>query len=394
MQFLTEHFGDLAETIHIEGETTLFYQGDTPQYLYQLIAGSCSVYVDSRLQREVTASAWLDEIASLGGLPHTQKVVAENAKFRRWPLATLRDAPRFHAEAQQFLARELLHTQEGYHALAAPLQYQEPSAELLPGPFHFDETTMIFLFCEADKDAVQHLLPANLSLLQRPLKKTAPVLIALADFPKAYRLHRPEAVFRYNEATFFVPIRFKNAFGFFVPYIYPSTWEPTLLGREIYGFPKRLGHTHFEPRRAELTFPHHRLELSWEGGQGADETRLVRALSDWLGIEGRLASAAFSAGELLRNMTRLPAHRRVDVYNRKRIFAADTQHDDPRYDVDVLTRATFGVTQWYQIAVLSELQLSDSGEVFDQLNLSLSEGFRTQLDMRLSTGRTVHDYRG
>jgi acetoacetate decarboxylase len=41
----------------------------------------------------------------------------------------------------------------------------------------------------------------------------------------------------------FVPARFGSGIGLYVPFIYPSAWEPILLGREIYGFPKRLGKT-------------------------------------------------------------------------------------------------------------------------------------------------------
>ncbi|NJL93880.1 MAG: hypothetical protein HC915_09195 [Anaerolineae bacterium] len=134
------------------------------------------------------------------------------------------------------------------------------------------------------------------------------------------------------------------------------------------------------------------LALSWQSGAAVDEPRLIRALSDWLGVQGRLAETAFRAGEVLRRASRFPAHRRVEVFNHKQILAIDATADQPRYAVDQLTRAVFGVLRWYQIARLEGATLQAPGGPFAGAHLTLREAYRTVLDLRLSTGRPVQDY--
>jgi len=206
-------------------------------------------------------------------------------------------------------------------------------------------------------------------------------------------------------------VRHGRRIGLYVPYIYPSAWEPILLGREIYGFPKRLGKTIFWNRRdAEDTeiAQHSALStqqlalltvdgvehfrVTWDAAEPSGEARLVRALSDWIGVEGRAAAAAFRAGDVLREALRLPAYRRVDVYNRKRVLAPHASYESPVYSVDCLTRATFGVLRWREITRLTDPALAVSGGPLLKAGLALRDAYFTRLDMRLSVGRIVHDY--
>jgi hypothetical protein len=80
------------------------------------------------------------------------------------------------------------------------------------------------------------------------------------------------------------------------------------------------------------------------------------------------------------------------VYNHKQILAVDTEVDTPTYAVDQLTQALFGVLRWYQIARLRAPSLTVPGGPLAGADLRLREAFRTQLDLRLSTGRVVQDY--
>jgi hypothetical protein len=190
-----------------------------------------------------------------------------------------------------------------------------------------------------------------------------------------------------------VPVRFGANVGLYVPFIYPSAWEPILLGREIYGFPKRLGKTTFMGKSASLAVDSKPcFELAWDGEKPTRESRLVRALSDWIGIEGHAAEVAFRAGDMLRQAMRFPAFRRIDVYNHKCILAADATSDSPRYAVNNLTRAVFGVLRWHQIDRLTVPELTVHSQPFLSADLALREAYYSRLDMRLSTGEIVHDY--
>ncbi|MCZ7543085.1 MAG: hypothetical protein M5R40_05880 [Anaerolineae bacterium] len=82
------------------------------------------------------------------------------------------------------------------------------------------------------------------------------------------------------------------------------------------------------------------------------------------------------------------------MYNHKRIPAAGATHDAPAYAVDCLTRATFGVLRWYQIARMRAPMLEIAGGPFADAGLTLRAAYRTQLDLRLGVGHVVRDYAG
>lgn len=369
-----------AERRDLPAERVLFYPGDATDCLYMLESGA-GVYENGQ---SVQPGTCLDDIAVLSALPHATKFTAQtDCVILCWPMADI--WPIIQHAARQYLGRSYQQNKQRLDALAAPIHYQDDA--LVPGAFMFENTTLILAFCE-----INHIhLPDGLSLFRRPGRESVPLLLAVADFAHAYYEHTPEATFRYTETSYFIPVRHGRQWGLFPAHIYPSAWEPILLGREIYGFPKRLGLTEFAPKQARLSVDgQSHFELTWASAQAKDETRLVQALSAWLGIAGSVAAVAFQAGEVLRKASRLPRHRRVDVFNHKRILAADAQHDARTYAVNQLTRAAFGVLRWYHIAALDDPQLivhhSPVGAI------TLREAYRTQLDMRLSTARVANDY--
>lgn len=385
-----------AEARTLRPGEVLFYEGDPADTLYVLAEGDG---VSTSGGAPVAGPAWagrlVDPLASLGGLPHRVKFEAQSeCTLWSWPVERLWQSPALSAAARRVLAAALHTAQSRLDELEAPVHYAGETAQLVPGPFMFENVTMIFAFCEGDLDGVRALLPEGLSLVHRPGRRHDALLLALAKFPDAYPESDPGARFGYTETTVFVPARYRRGIGFFVPYIYPSTYEPILLGREIYGFPKRLGQTTLGSREAALSVAGvPQLCVRWSASEGSDETRLVRALVDWLGIEGRLGAAAFQAGEVLRRTMRLPPFRRIGVYNHKRVLAPDAAPGDPACTIDQLTHAIFGVLCWYQIARLSDPALDVLAGPLAGANLALREAYRTQLDMRLSTGRVLRDYR-
>lgn len=382
----------LATTQHLKAGDVLYYEGDPTDRLYLLAEGHCRLTWGTEPRGDAYSGDWLDLTASLGGLPHRVKATAfADCNLLMWSASVLWESPEFAAVARRWLAEQLESTRLALAEVRAPVHYRPDSAELMAGPFAFEQATVIFAFCELAEATIP--LPDGLTVLNRPDKRSSPLLLALAQFPNAYPEHTPTARFTYSETTYFIPVRHGMGWGLYTPYIYPSTWEPILLGREIYGFPKTLGQTHFESHAAKLVVedkPY--LDLTWQHSGATEEAQLVGALGAWLGFTGRLTAAMFQAGEVLRKMTRLPAHRRVEIYNHKRIPAADTEHDSPRYAVNQLTRAVFGVLRWYQIAALQNPALQISGGPFADCGLTLREAYRAQLDLRLSTARIERDY--
>jgi CRP-like cAMP-binding protein len=372
---------------------TLFYEGDPPAVLALLLEGQVDLSWGGSPRGLCLPGSLLDPAAALGDLPHTVKAVASTAcRLIEWQLDWLRELPDFQRFARRHLADFLRESQTRLSAAAAPIHYVG-RAEVRSGPYLFLDAGVTFVFCQADRGPIEETLPAGLSLLKLPGGNRVPVLLGVADFPNAHPEADPSARFSYTETTLFVPVRLGATPGIFTPYIYPSSWEPILVGREVYGFPKQLGNTVFGSNEVSLSVdeePH--FCLRWEEQRTCKETKLVGALMSWLGIERHAASAAFQVGDVMRQAVRLPGYRRIDVFNHKRVPAVDSSPDAPRYDVDQLTQAVFGVLRWFSIAHLSGAKLITSGGPLHDANLTLLEAYRTCLDMRLSAGRKIRDY--
>lgn len=372
---------------------TLFYEGDPPVKLILLLEGQIDLSWGGGPHGVCLSGELLDPAAALGGLPCTVRAVASTmCRVAEWRLDGLRDQPAFWDFARRYLADRLRESRSRLSAVAAPLHYTE-CAQVRPGPYLFPNASVTFAFCQAAREPIEEALPKGLSLLRLPVGNQAPVLLGMADFPNAHPESVPLARFSYTETAVFVPVRFGATPGVFVPYIYPSSWEPILVGREVYGFPKQLGNTVFGSQEVSLSVDELPcLYLSWTGQKSSSETKLVGALMDWLGIERHLAATVFQVGDTVRRAARLPGYRRIDVFNHKRVPSADSSPDAPRYDVDQLTQAVFGVLRWFSITRLVRAKLMTLGGPLHEACLTLVEAYRTRLDMRLSTGRVLRDY--
>ena len=85
-------------------------------------------------------------------------------------------------------------------------------------------------------------------------------------------------------------------------------------------------------------------------------------------------------------------HRRIGVFNHKRVLSATATDSSRRYDIDQLTQGIFTVLKWQSIEKLNNARLDVLGGPLRYADLTLREAYRTQLDMRLSTGRVLEDY--
>jgi len=358
----------------------LFYIGDPAPCLYALLEGKIALSTSTGQTQTVCAPAWLEPLSALGGLPQSHKASALTpCRLESYPVESLLADVAFNAQARAYLAGRAQEAEKRRDELAAPLRYEQ-GARLPSGGYRFDEALMLFAFCEGARPPLQASLPPALRLLELPMRTSAPVLLVFADFPRAYLESAPEHVFRYQETTFFLPVRYREALGLTVPQIYPSTYEPILLGRELYGFPKRLGETVFSRGGVSLCVDGERqVTLTWAGGEESSERALVGALGAWLGLSGAGTALAFSAGEVLRRALRLPSRRRVDVYNP--FFSP--------FAPPHLTRATFGVLRWYSVARLEAPSLTAEGSLTRDLALRVSSAYRTRLDLRLGKARAV-----
>ncbi|MDQ7028162.1 MAG: acetoacetate decarboxylase family protein [Anaerolineae bacterium] len=383
----SHQFQDQAEKITILASETLFQEGDRAQYAYVRVIGRCMLSRHAEPLGEASATDILDELAVLGGLAHTQRAITlTDCEFLRWQIDDLwRDAT-FSKIARQYLVTHLQQSQSRLDQLQAPVHYRPDTAQVQAGPYVFPNSTIIFVFCTAPK--MDFPLPQGVSRIGNRL------LIGIADFQNAYYHHNPDARFSYTETTFFVPVRVGLSLGLYVPYIYPSAYEPIVLGREIYGFPKQLGETRLSDSQASLAISgEDTFRFTIGKHDKSSEPRIVGAFGQLFGVTGRITSAAFAIGDSLLSMMNVPFYRRVSVFNHKRIPSATTTRDKPTYDVDMLTQAIFSVEHWQKIDHLPNAKLQVTGGIFKQWDITLYDAFYTELSMRLSTGRITRDYR-
>lgn len=386
---------DIATQKKLPAGETLFIEGEIADKLYVHLSGGCILSQNAVPIAEAKRGQVLDLIPVLGGLPHEIRAITRTeCLFLCWNVADLLQLATFTTALRRFLAENLRRTSQRLTELETPINYADlPRAGLSNGPFVFDNTTLVMAFCDADLDFVRPLLPEGVSLFRPVWRKRDGVMLAMAHFRDAHPDHRPGAIFSYTETTCFLPVRVGRKFGLYPQFIYPSTWEPILLGREIYGFPKRLGHTVFDGTTMTLAVDGiDHFSINYGASEATTEPRLIRAMSDWLGIEGRVTEAAFRLGDTLLDVMRTPLYRRISAYNHKQVLSAKSTVSTPHYDIDQLTQAIFSVMKWHRIEKLTEPHLSVSGGPLAQANVTLREAYYTQLDMRLSTGRIVRDY--
>lgn len=177
-----------AQIRHLPAGEVLFYEGDSPDTLYLLKAGRCQT-----ARGEIHPEMLIDPVATLGGLPHSVKVTAaESSELYCWPMERLQQSAAFNAAARRYLARQLQQTSARLSQLTAPIHYIPNSAALFPGPFLFEDATMLFAFCEANPDSVQNCLPEGLTVLQRPGKKTGAGAAGTGGFPQRLPTASPD----------------------------------------------------------------------------------------------------------------------------------------------------------------------------------------------------------
>lgn len=119
--------------------------------------------------------------------------------------------------------------------------FVDDGAELVPGPYRFGPYRATALLMEGDPGRLRHELPPGLSPIPGLGGRH---LIVLSEIEGCTSLH-PDSdgrAYEYLEVAAFLPcIGPRLVPGMYLPRVYPDAYLPILLGREAFGFPKRLG---------------------------------------------------------------------------------------------------------------------------------------------------------
>jgi CRP/FNR family cyclic AMP-dependent transcriptional regulator len=166
----------------------------------------------------------------------------------------LREHPHLVRQMVRFLTAEIRKVQQGDERTRHSFDdhFHSPNARLVQGPYVMSAFQMTALVMQTTPERVDACLPAGIHAMPRTEGR---YLLTLNDFPAVYSEHPAAAgqTFAYRETTPFIPVvgpGMKPAV--FSPELYLDSYMPIVLGRELYGFPKRYGRAIFGERHIDL----------------------------------------------------------------------------------------------------------------------------------------------
>lgn len=246
-------------------------------------------------------------------------------------------------------------------------------ADLVPGPYRFGPYQATAILMDADPGALRHELPPGLSpvpgIAGRYLLVLSEIERCVADHPDSDgRDHR------YLEVAAFVPcLGPRMVPGLYLPRVYPDAYLPILLGREAYGFAKRLGRIVREERGYDLIAGgRHVVRARWSDGTEP------RGTSRWMDDLTAVARSLMRVG-------------RPRLYLRKRILGVRA---GPKAQpcVDQLVVLPFRVQALDTVRVLAAptVTFPESGWGLGGRAIGAA---RFNLGFDFADGRVVRDYR-
>jgi len=339
--------------------------------LWAVAQGELAMLAEERCQQFFEGPAW---VGCRGGL-HLRAV--RPAVVARVDVSALRTLE----EADRDLVSELYEAQliQRDQQRAADARKDDDffvgdSAQLVPAPYRFGPYTATSLMMHADPGVLRHELPPGLSLAPGTAGK---YLLVLNEVEHCEALH-PDTdgrQHRYLEVAAFVPCLGPRLVpGLFLPRVYPDAYLPILLGREAYGFAKRLGRI--------LTRPHADGYDLIANGRHILRTRWQRGASDDVQPPWQDELVRF-AGQLMRlGRPRLYLHKQI-------LGVGSGPRARPR--VDELVALPFRVTSLGDMRRLSQPEVSfpESGWGLGGRCLG---GAQLQLGFEFTEGKVVRDY--
>ncbi|MFN8546210.1 MAG: acetoacetate decarboxylase family protein [Candidatus Binatia bacterium] len=112
--------------------------------------------------------------------------------------------------------------------MTQPISMPWSAPALTPPPHHWPGVRLVVFPFAPKSGAVEKILPPGMEAAD------GPALITMLTYPQTPIIHP------FRELVVMVPVRVGNVEGNYVPYIYVTTDEALIAGREIAGFPKKL----------------------------------------------------------------------------------------------------------------------------------------------------------
>jgi hypothetical protein len=389
---LTEH----ARTRKLPRGFVLTHEGELGDDVYFLRSGELAVWRAGRLITLLEGPRIIGLTSSLDAQPRTaslevlrdaelssvrgdvfRKLVAERADLSAAVIAQL-----------SLELREAWREQE-FDRQAVDDFFETPSARLVPGPYTADVELRAFVMRD-EATRLKALLPPGCAPL--PGLEDSWLLL-LSHFRDVHSEHVQGRTYSYREVTPFVPCLGPDSQpGLFCPELYPDNYLAILLGRELYGFPKRMGRVHRGPTHVSLAVGHRLvLRAGWseerEGDAAMVGAHMASALTP---LPSLVTSAVGKVASLFTSRRRLwPS---VNVLVRKQIPEASSVYDARAMRIDELVRVPFHLEAVGGFSVLESPEVRFFQDDFF-LGGEARVAFKQDLKFTFGAGTVVHDYR-
>jgi hypothetical protein len=202
----------------------------------------------------------------------------------------------------------------------------EGGALVRPTAFHFEGVEQHTFVCSAHSRSYRRLLPPGLELGDDLLPEDT-VMVSIIHYASFHAEADPDTRIGYDELVIALPCRHETIGpASYVPFIYLNEFRPTVYGRELFGYPKKLANVSIVRAGEQM-----------HGSASSD-----------LGYELASLSWKAPAGETPPGDT--PAPRRV--INWRRFPGSGSTLERPTWAVDELTAHRVSIDRIYSVAPL------------------------------------------
>lgn len=391
-----------ARLLRLPRGTVLTREGERADDVFFLLEGELSVSVKGRQVGLLDAPRTVGLLAALDGQPRTAslevfrhaEVVRLSGEGFRALLASRLSFSRAVLDALAAETRAAFAQQERDRSAMDDF-FQSPSARLVPGPYTAGPVEMLAFVMRDEPSRLRALLPPGCA----PLPGLEDTYLLTVDFFED--VHSKAAAgegrrFSYREVTPFVPCVGPDLVpGLFCPELYPDNYLAILLGRELYGFPKRLGRIERGAGNVTLSAGHRLiLRATWDRARMSSAKELGAHLAKTTGrvklpdVAARAVGQVFEAFMGPRAQALWP---KVPVLVRKQIPEASSVYES-QLAIDALVRVPFELEDVGGYAVLERPRVDFFADGYF-LGGQPVAGFRQTLRFTFGAGQTVKDYR-
>lgn len=372
-------------------------EGERGDDLYFLVSGELAVKKAGRLltmlegPRVIGLTSALDErprSASLEVIRDAVFVTLRGEKFREL-MHTQLDVAQAVVRSLQLDLREAWHSQERDRQALDDF-FTSPSARLVPGPYVADLDVCTFVM-RGEPHRLGALLPPGCT----PLPGAEDTWLLLVSHFLDVRSQSEAGQgrrFSYREVSPFIPCLAPDLVpSLFCPELYPDNYLAILLGRELYGFPKRMGRFEVGEAHVSLAIGHElALRTAWSEQRACTAAELGEHLTQRGGPATLATRAAGRLFGVMSSSLAKPLWPEVPVLVRKQIPAAASLFERS-LQIDELVNVPFGVKDVRDFAVLESPEVRILSSHFP-LGGEVVAGYRQRMAFRFGAGVVLRDY--